>query len=124
MQLNLRRERYGSGNQKWLGSAHATTNAQTVTLDASKLEKFKKAGYVPSGTPLKAGASGKVEPVTEAADVLVGFLLTDQSFDGVGDVVAPMLDHGRVRVKFLPEGAFDVTTLAEAPANFVLVKEA
>ena len=38
-------------------------------------------------------------------------------------MIAPLLDHGRIRVKFLPEGAPDVTAM---PANpmFNLVKEA
>lgn len=30
MQLNTIRETWGAENQKWLGSAHTTTNAQTV----------------------------------------------------------------------------------------------
>lgn len=116
----------GVENQKWLGSAHATSNAQTVTLDASKLSSVAKDGVIPSGTPLKksAGSGGKFEPVTEVGDTLAGFLFTSQSFTaGSGDVIAPMLDHGRIRTEFLPEGAFDVTTLTTPNPLFVLIKK-
>ena len=124
MQLKTVTERWGSGSQKWLGSAHGTNAAQTVTIDGSTLSVFAADGVIPAGTPLKNAAAGKVAPVTAAGDTLAGFLLTDQSFEGAGDVVAPMLDHGRVRVDYLPEGAFDVTTLTTPNPHFVLVKEA
>lgn len=122
MQLNTIREAWGVENQKWLGSAHATANAQTVTLDASKLSDVTKDGVVPSGIPLKKTGDGKYEPVTAVGDKLAGFLFTSQAVkEGAGDVIAPMLDHGRIRVEFLPEQAFDVTTLTEANPLFVLV---
>ena len=64
-------------DQKWLGSAHATDNARTVTIDGAKLDKFTKQGYVPAGTPLAEGEGGKFAPAT-ASDELAGFLLVDQ----------------------------------------------
>lgn len=122
MQLNAVQESWGSENQTWLGSAHATDSCQTVTLDGTKLAAF--AGKtIPSGIPLKKGDGGKFEPVTAAGDTLAGFLFTSQSWKGAGDVVAPMLDHGRVKVDNLPEGAFDVTTLTTANPHFVIVKK-
>lgn len=107
--------------QKWLGSAHATSNARTVTLDGTSLNKYTKQGYIPAGTPLAEGAAGKFAPA-KAEDALAGFLLVDQVFDGTNDVIAPLLDHGRIRVNHLPEGVPDVTGM-EAP-HFIFVKEA
>nr|DAT60095.1 MAG TPA: hypothetical protein [Caudoviricetes sp.] len=31
-----------------------------------------------------------------------------------------MLDHGRIRVKYLPEGVFDITTLTTPNPLFIL----
>lgn len=123
MQLNAVKESWGSENQKWLGSSHATDVAQTVTLDGAKFAAF--AGKtIPSGIPLKkAESGGKFEPVADAGDALAGFLFTAQSWDGKGDVIAPMLDHGRIKVDFLPEDAFDVTSLSTPSPHFVLVKK-
>ena len=109
-------------SQKWLGSAHATDNARTVTIDGAKLDNFTKQGYVPAGTPLTAGEGGKFAPAT-ASDELAGFLLVDQPVNSATDVIAPLLDHGRIRVKYLPEGAPDVTAMPTNP-HFIFVKEA
>lgn len=123
MQLNAVKESWGSDNQSWLGSSHATDNAQTVTLDGTKLSAFV-GKTIPSGIPLKKSESGgKFEPVAAAGDDLAGFLFTAQSWDGKGDVVAPMLDHGRIKVGNLPAAAFDVTTLTTPSPHFVLVKK-
>lgn len=109
-------------DQKWLGSAHGTDNARTITIDGTTLGAFTQRGFVPAGTPLTEAAGGKFAPAT-VSDELAGFLLVDQPLDTNADVIAPLLDHGRIRVKFLPEGAPDVTAM---PANpmFNLVKEA
>lgn len=116
MSFILTDEKTGGSNLKWLGSAHATNEAQTVTL---KVDAFKDFGdHIPSGVPLKQNAKGTYEPVTAAEDKLAGFLLTDQPARGETQV-APMIWHGRIRPAFLPEKAFDVTTLAAAPASFV-----
>lgn len=121
MQFKARSESWGSENQTWLGSAHATSNCQSVTIDGSKLAGVAKNGVIPSGIPLKANTDGsKFEPVTDAGDTLAGFLFTSQSFDGEGDVIAPMLDHGRIKVANLP-GEFDITTLTTPNPHFVLV---
>lgn len=123
MQFGMTSEKWGSGSQRWLGSAHGTDVAQSVTLDLSKFTDFD--GRIPAGLPLKASAEGgKYEPVTDAGDALAGFLLTDQSFKaGAGDVIAPMVWHGRIRVSFLPEKAFDVTTLTTGSGQFTLQKD-
>lgn len=116
MSLILTDEKTGGSNLKWLGSAHATNEAQTVTL---KVGAFKDFGdHIPSGVPLKQNAQGTYEPVAAAEDTLAGFLLTDQPARGETQV-APMIWHGRIRPAFLPEKAFDITTLANVPGAFV-----
>ena len=124
MQFMSKPKMFGSENQTWLGSRRGTSTGQTVTIDGTKLTAFAKEGFIPSGIPLKKSDSGgKFEPVAATSDVLAGFLLTSQSWEGEGDIVAPMLDTGRIRLSRLPEKAFDVTTLETASPHFVLVKE-
>lgn len=107
-------------DQKWLGSAHATTNARTITIDGATLTTFNN--VVPAGTPITEAEGGKFAPATSTSDALAGFLLVDQPFSGTGDLIAPLLDHGRVRVDYLPDGAPDVTAMPANP-HFILVKE-
>lgn len=132
MQLGITGDSYGSEQISWLGSEHGVENARSVTLDAAQIQDFKptlkngthRTGQVPSGIPLKATSEGKYAPVTAAGDTLAGFLLTDQPFDGERDVIAPMIEHGKVRVGRLPKAAFDVTTLDSANPLFILETEA
>lgn len=115
MDLKLNTDSWGQSNLKWLGSAHASDAAQTVTL---KVDKFTAFGdTIPSGVPLKQAADGTYEPVADAGDSLAGFLLTDQPNRGTHQV-APMVWHGRILPKNLPEKSFDVTTLAVVPGAF------
>src|SRR5699024_12839356 len=106
MQLATSTESWGSGNQTWLGSAHGTDVARTVTIDGTTVSEFD--GVVPSGTPLKRNADGKYAPVTETTDELAGFLLTAQSFTGEVDILAPKLSHVRIRADRLPGTGFAV----------------
>lgn len=117
MQLGVRSSGGGFTSPGWLGSAHGTESAATVTIDGASLSAFDK--VIPSGIPLKA-SGGKYVPVTAAGDTLAGFLLTRQDFDGTGDVVAPMIERGKVRVDRLPEEAFDVTTLESTNPLFII----
>ena len=117
MQLGVRSSGGGFTSPGWLGSAHGTESAATVTIDGASLSAFDK--VIPSGIPLKA-SGGKYVPVTAAGDTLAGFLLTRQDFDGTGDVVAPMIERGKVRVDRLPEEAFDVTTLETTNPLFII----
>lgn len=121
MQFSKSVEEYTTDNQTWLGSRHGTHTARTVTIKGSALGAFK--GFVPSGIPLKRDGDGKYSPVSAASDVLAGFLLTAQKFDGVGDVVAPLIERGRVRVGRLPSQAFDVSTLTAVNPLFVLQED-
>ncbi len=84
----------------WLGSKHAVNDARAVTVDGSKLTKYAD-GYIPSGIALTEGADGLFVPATDASKV-DGFLLTHQRHDA-GNIVAPLLDHGRIIAARLPE---------------------
>lgn len=123
MQLKPKLTTYGATDHRWLGSSHGTSSCQTVTLDHTALGAFADDKVIPAGIPLKKGTGGKYVPLTAAGDTLAGFLFTAQEYTAGEDVVAPMLDHGRVRVDRLPTGAFDVTTLSTPAASFVFVKD-
>ena len=122
MQFSNSVESYTTDNQTWLGSRHGTDVARTVTIDGTAAADFDE--YIPSGIPLKLDSvTGKYAPVDDVADVLAGFLLTAQAFDGASDVVAPLLDRGRVRATRLPAEAFDVTTLTTPNPLFVIQED-
>lgn len=121
MFLQQTSEAWGQDDQSWLGSAHATDAAQSVTLDTSAFTKathYPK-GYFPSGLPIKRANDGKYVPAA-AGDTAYGFLFcavkapTDNSID----VVAAMLDHGRVIVSRLP---IPVSGAALTNPHFVFV---
>lgn len=120
MQFSRSSETYTTDDQRWLGSRHGTETARTVTIDGSTLADFVDDNFIPSGIPLKAVAGGKYAPVDAAEDELAGFLLTPQVLNGDGDVIAPMLDRGRVRATRMPAKAFDITTLTAANPLFVV----
>ncbi|TWS20783.1 potassium transporter [Tsukamurella asaccharolytica] len=124
MDLTPRTETFGAGNLSWLGSKHGVDAARTVTISRSALTEathYPK-GYLPSGTPL-ALVDGKAVPFnavgTGGTEVLAGFLLTDQQVaKGGGDIVAPLLDHGRVILSKLPA---PVTASATTSGQFIFV---
>lgn len=122
MQFSNSVESYTTDNQTWLGSRHGTDVARTVTIDGTAAAGFDE--YIPSGIPLKLDdVTGKYVPVDDAGDALAGFLLTAQAFDGESDVVAPLLDRGRVRATRLPDAAFDVATLTTPNPLFVIQED-
>lgn len=49
MQLNAVVRAFGSGDQSWLGSKHATDTAQTITLDGGAFSAYADEGVIPSG---------------------------------------------------------------------------
>lgn len=112
-------ETFGNGDQSWLGSAHGIANCRTETIDISAFTAATHFpdGFIPSGTAV-AKVAGLLVPydVAEAtvtgAGVLAGHIFTDQSTDGVADIPAPLLDHGRVKTDKVP-GTF-VAPVAEA----------
>ncbi|WP_187368118.1 hypothetical protein [Nonomuraea terrae] len=65
MDLSMRTENFSFDDQSWLGSAHGTDAARTITLDVSAFTAgvHYPNGYFPSGLPLaKITASGKYGP--------------------------------------------------------------
>lgn len=100
----------------WLGSKHAVNDARTVTVDGTKLTKYAD-GFIPSGIALTEGKDGLFVPATNPAEV-DGFLLTHQRYDA-GNIVAPLLDHGRILVDRLPEQDVDGKEIASP--NFSMV---
>ena len=65
MDLTLRTETFGQDDQSWLGSAHGTDTARSITLDTSAFtaNTHYPNGFLPSGLPLaKITASGKYGP--------------------------------------------------------------
>lgn len=73
MDLYLRTESFGQDDQSWLGSAHGTDMARSITLDASTFTKntHYPQGFLLSGIPLgKITATGKYGPYAgNAAEV-------------------------------------------------------
>jgi hypothetical protein len=65
MDLSLRSDSYTNDDQSWLGSAHGTSSARTVTLQTSLFtaNTHYPNGYFPSGIPLgKVTATGLYGP--------------------------------------------------------------
>jgi hypothetical protein len=117
MSFRIKRDYYDPAeDQTWLGSKHATGDARTVTLDGAAFSKFKDGAFIPSGIALVASGA-KFVPATSATKV-DGFLLTSQVFDG-DDLIAPLLDHGRIIPERAPEQDVDVATISNP--HFVIV---
>lgn len=108
MDISLTTKGIGKDNLSWLGSAHATNAAQTITLDLTsgfKDADFYKNGFVPSGVPVTKLDSGLYGLFVEGSTTpLAGFILTPQSLPASADVriSAPLLEHGRVIEANLP----------------------
>lgn len=74
MNLSPQRETFGQDDQSWLGSAHGTSSADSVTLDLSTFSAAAHYpnGYLRSGTPIaKITASTKYGPYSGNASVTV-----------------------------------------------------
>ncbi|HLT11821.1 MAG TPA: hypothetical protein VK028_13630 [Micromonosporaceae bacterium] len=114
-QFAPRVETFGAGDQSWLGSKHGTDAARTVTINVTAASAKITDGHIKSGEPL-AIVDGLAVPYnsggSDGSEVLAGFLLTDQTVTaGAGNVVAPLVDHGRIILSKLPSTvAADATT--------------
>ena len=121
----LKTETFGAGDQSWLGSAHGIWNCRTETIDISAFTAgtHYPNGYLPSGLPL-AKVAGLLVPYASGgsggAEILAGFLFTDQTVDGAADFAAPLLDHGRVKTANLPV-AFTKPTAANDATTVVYI---
>jgi hypothetical protein len=110
MDFAVRSETVGPDDQSWLGSAHGTNMARTVTLDKSAFTAgtHYPNGFFKSGIPLgKITTSGKYGPYDNAAsdgrEALVGLLFVAVAAPAAdSDPVAALFDHGRVRESNLP----------------------
>lgn len=124
MDLTPRTETFGAGDQSWLGSAHGTSSCRTVTITRSTLTEgtHYSNGQLKSGFPVAIVANKAVPYAsggTGGTNVLAGFIFTDQSVKvGGGDIVAPLLDHGRIRLSKLPA---TVAATATTTGQFVFV---
>lgn len=120
MDISIKRTPIGNEDQSWLGSAHGTNAAQTITLDASTFTKATHYpdGYLKSGLPLaKSGA--KYVLWTTGAD-LAGFLFTsvrvpENTATPVGGAI---FEHGRVKTAKLPVSV-DAAGLATAAGRII-----
>ena len=118
-QLQKTTETFGGTDQRWIGSKEGFDTAVTVTLDHDSWTGKVVNGRLKGGEPIKI-TSGKYVPYAGSGSI-VGFLATDVPFRvGSGDKVAPMLDRGRIIVKYLPSTVAANATLA-AGARFKLV---
>lgn len=127
-QLQKRTETFGGTEQRWLGSREGTDTAVTVTLDKAAWTSKVVNGRLQGGEAIARNTStNKWVPYASAGangtNAVSGFLLNDVPFrteTGDGDCVAPMLDRGRIIVKYLPSTVAVGATLA-AGARFKLV---
>ncbi len=125
MDLSPRIESFGAGNLSWLGSKRGTNECRTGTISRSSLTKATHYadGNLKSGFPV-ALVAGKYVPYASGGaggtNVLAGFMLTTQQVrdDSTADIVAPILDSGRIIMAKLP---FPVAATATTTGQFVFV---
>lgn len=71
MNLTPVKKTFGNEDQSWMGSAHGSNSARSITLDISKFTSgtHYPNGYLPSGLPLaKIASSGKYGPYTDSVN--------------------------------------------------------
>lgn len=111
MDLSIKTETFSQDDQSWLGSAHGTNAAPSITLDTSAFTAgtHYPNGYFVSGLALgKITATGLYGPYSDAAadgrEVLAGFLFCAVKAPAVTtvDVQGALLEHGRVIAARLP----------------------
>ena len=89
MDLSIKRESWGAGDQTWIGSRHGTNNAQTVTLDVASFSAF--GDTIPSGVPLKRLLNGRYAPVSAVGEFIIIYLInTAQSMTAIA-IRTPMI---------------------------------
>ncbi|MGW6698852.1 potassium transporter [Nocardia sp. NPDC055049] len=122
MQLSPRVETWSAGNLSWLGSAHGTDAARTITINVTAAAAKIVNGYIKSGEPL-AIVSGLAVPYNSGGsggtEILAGFLLNDVPVvAGAGNAVGALQDHGRIVLSKLPSA---VLATATTTGQFVFV---
>lgn len=101
-------------DQRWLGSAHGTNEADPITLDGDSFLTTFPTGVVPSGVVLgKVTATGLyrqyIDGNSDGTEVARGHLFTTVDLGGttaavVGNVGAALYWHGEVVEASLPTG--------------------
>jgi Bacteriophage lambda head decoration protein D len=130
MDLSMRTETFGQEDQSWLGSAHGTDMARSITLDVSTFtaNTHYPQGFLLSGLPLgKITATGKYGPYndaqTDGTQTLAGFLLTGvrvNTLDNTIDVQGALYIHGVVVAAKLPV-AVDAAGQADVAGRIIFV---
>lgn len=129
MDLSIRSETFAADDQTWLGSAHGTSSARSITLDTSAFTAgtHYPDGFFVSGLPLgKITATGKYAPYVDAAvdgtGVLAGFLLSPVKAPSATttDVVGALLIHGVIVEANLPV-AIDANAKTDVGGRFTFV---
>lgn len=104
MDLTIKRQSWGQDDRSWLGSAHGTQSAQTITLDVSSFneEAHYPEGWLKSGLPL--AKSGEKYVLWTAEATLAGFLFApvQAPADSATPAAGAILEHGRVKLAKLP----------------------
>lgn len=127
VQLNKRSESFAGTDQRWIGSREGMDQCRTVTLDDAAWAGKVVNGRLKGGEPIAQNSTNdKWVPYASAGadgtNKLVGFLRNDVPFRvGQGDNAVPMLDHGRVIVKYLPSA---VAVTATQTGHFRLIDPA
>jgi hypothetical protein len=125
-QLQRTSETFGGTDQRWLGSREGTDTARTVTLDHDSWTGKVVNGRLKGGEAVALNSStSKYVPYASGGsndtNKIVGFVLNDVPFKvNSGDKVVPLLDRGRIIVKYLPSTVAATATLA-AGARFSLI---
>lgn len=107
-QLQRRTETFGGSDQRWLGSREGTGTAQTKTLDYTAWAGKTVNGRIKGGEPVAYNTStDKWVPYasggSNGTNKVQGFILNDVPVvAGAGDIVVPLLDRGRIILKYLP----------------------
>lgn len=115
MRLDIKTEVFTAAeNQSWLGSAHGTNEADSITLDGDAFLAAFPTGVIPSGVVLgKVTATGLYAPYNNAlatgVEVARGHLFTTIDLGGttaatVGNTAAALYWHGEVVEANLPVG--------------------
>ena len=125
MNLSQVSESFGQENQTWLGSAHGTDAARSITLDKSTFTSgtHYPNGYLLSGIGLgKITATGKYGPYDNAASdgtqTLAGFLFTSIPVASTDvDPQGALLLHCVVVEALLPVSLGDSTAIAAAKVD-------
>lgn len=102
--MRMKTERFGTGDQTWLASAHGMRNAGTAVIDISTFVKntHYPDGFIKSGTPVNIADPKAVVPYVDGATAVLGFVLFDQPTDGATDFPAPIQRHGQVNLDRVP----------------------